>query len=78
MTTFNIYCHRFEEQRLEKSREKQRKLGHKEGYDDMASFSVLQQHGKLNLRSTFQIHKGGPQNFKTRGKKINTEIYFVL
>ena len=36
MTTFKIYCHRYKEQRLAKSREKQSKLGHKEDHDDLA------------------------------------------
>ena len=59
MTTFNIYCHRFKEQRLEKSREKQRKLGYKEGYDDMTSFSVLQTAWKTESA----IHISNPQKW---------------
>ena len=59
MTTFNIYCHRFKEQRLEKSKEKQRKLGYKEGYDDMTSFSVLQTAWKTESA----IHISNPQKW---------------
>ena len=59
------------------SREKQSKLGHKEDHDGLAFnfvtnaaiFLCFRQHEKLNLRSTFQIHKSGPQDLQTRGKK---------
>ena len=76
MTTFKKYCHRFKIKDWEKKRKSRANWATKKFMMTVASFSVLQQHGKLNLRSTFQIHKGGPQNFKTRGKKFNTEIYF--
>ena len=59
MTTFKKYCHRFEEQRLGKEEKKQSKLGQKEVYDDMASFSVLQTAWKTKS----EIHISDPQRW---------------
>ena len=78
MTTFKKYCHRFKEQRLGKEEKSRANWDTKKIMMTWPHSLCFRQHGKLNLRSTFQIHKGGPQNFKTRGKKINTEIYFEL
>ena len=57
MTTFKKFCHRFEEQRLGKEEKKQSKLGHKEVYDDMASFSVVQ----TAWKTEFEIQISNPQ-----------------